>query len=271
MHPWASLHQDRLWERCVNTAFYLDKSYETALSKAKAYSWFSWFPVLERELVYETAVVARCWCGATLTDLINYKEHQAAFINLTSPGLATEDFSFQVFASLCSPQKQVPTKPSSPFPSPYQGAPVVPLILLEALKSRALSTRRSWIFIRGRGPAACAAPGSWEQLKGRASCAQGNSSHFVCWADKMSCLETSHCACVGGALPRRMDFSEAGPRSCNSRGSNLPASHLPRMWNSIDKNSGIILFRSLSLLKKTDSPCVNNCRLSILWWHLLLC
>ena len=25
--------------------------------------------------------------------------------------------------------------------------------------------------------------------------------------------ETAHCACVGGALPRRMDFSEAGPRS----------------------------------------------------------
>lgn len=33
------------------------------------------------------------------------------------------------------------------------------------------------------------------------------------------------------------------------------------LWNSIDKNSGIILSRSLSLFKKTNIPCVNNWRL----------
>lgn len=118
--------------------------------------------MLERKLVYETAVVARCWCGGTLKDLINYKEHQAAFINLTSPGLATEDFSFQVFASLCSPQKQVLTKPSSPFPSnSLSGSPRGP-----SNPFRGFEIPGSWIFIRGRGPAACAAPRSWEQLKG---------------------------------------------------------------------------------------------------------
>lgn len=210
-----------------------------------------------------------------LKGLINYKEKRVPFINLTSSRLATTDFNFHVLPPLCSPQKQALTKPGSLFPSNSLSVNLYgPPNPFRGLDIGGLSTRRSWIFIWGRGPAACAAPRSWDQLKGRASCTQGKQFSFCvlgCRVVQPRVGSRPHIVLVWEGLCRDEGTFLRQGLGAVIRGAQIsPPPTCRDMWNSIDKNSGVMLSRSLSPFKKTNTPCVNNWRLFILWWHLLL-
>lgn len=157
------------------------------------------------------------YCRGTFKNLINCKEHWCPFINLTLPRLAILDFSFHVLPPHCSPQKQALEKPGSLPPSNLLSRrPYGPLIPLESLK---YCFQPQGILNIHRGEWLHCTPGSWQlRLAERASQLQAEKTVLILCAGLTSCpasslLETTHCACVEGALPRRMGFSEAGHRS----------------------------------------------------------
>ena len=117
----------------------------------------------------------------------------------------------------------------------------------------------------GAWPAGCATLGSWDRLRGCTSCAQrkqflfcvlgwqdvqpqaGSRPHIVrSWEglcrDEWTFLRQGLGAVIWGA-------QISLPPTCQG------------LWNSIDKNSSIILSRSLPPFKKTNTSCVNNWRL----------
>lgn len=104
-----------------------------------------------RELVNEASVIARCWCGGTLKNLINCKEWWAPFINLilprSCPGKTRLYPSFWLRI----------WKPPG-LSNPFRGFEI-PIFNPEVheYSSRGVAMLR-------------VAPGSWDPLKGLASC-----------------------------------------------------------------------------------------------------
>lgn len=175
----------------------------------------------------ETPVTARCWCGGTLKDLINYKEQWAPCIHFTSPRIAT----FHVLSPLCTLQSKPWLSPAPSFLlTSLFWAPTVFLIPLKALKSRSLSTASHEYSLRGVALRVRDSRQLGPTERVHQLCAK--KTVLILCAGLTRCpapsrLQAAYCECVGGALPRQMDFSEAGPGSCHLRGSNLPATHLP--------------------------------------------